>query len=94
MNILNNIWVAISTPNEVLTNIMVSMSTFVENFLIMLLFLTILDIKSSKKQKLTYVISMSIVSILAVYILPSPFNILSNYFMMIIAHCAHIVNIL
>ena len=89
MNILNNIWVAISTPNEVLTNIMVSMSTFVENFLIMLLFLTILDIKSSKKQKLTYVISMSIVSILAVYILPSPFNILSNYFMMIII--AHLV---
>ena len=61
MEILNNIWMALSTPNEGLANIIVSLGGFVENFLIMILFLTILEIKSDKKQKLIYVFSMSIV---------------------------------
>ena len=61
MEILNNIWMALSTPNEGLANIIVSLGGFVENFLIMILFLTILEIKSDKKQKLIYVFTMSIV---------------------------------
>ena len=47
MEVLNNIWTAISTPNEGLVNIIVSLATFVENFLVMTLSLTILNIKAN-----------------------------------------------
>lgn len=84
MEILNNLWMAISTPNEVLTNIILTPLFFVENFLIMNIFLAILNISATKKQKLIYTISMSIVSFLSMYFMHSPFNIFFNYIMMII----------
>ena len=83
MEVLNNIWTAISTPNEGLVNIIVSLATFVENFLVMTLSLTILNIKANLKQKLTYVLTMSIISIISLNFIPSPFNIFFNYFLMI-----------
>lgn len=73
-----------STQNESLANILVSLGIFFENFLIMKLFLNILEINSNRKQRLIYVLSMSIISIFTMYTIPSPFNILSNYLMLII----------
>ena len=32
MEVLNNIWIAISTPNEGLVNILVSLATFIESY--------------------------------------------------------------
>ena len=84
MEFLNNIWMAISTPNEGLVNIMVSLATFVEYFLTMILFLSILNIKANAKQKTLYVIIMSVISILSLNILPSPLNIFFNYAITII----------
>lgn len=51
MEILNNLWLAVSTPNEGLINILLIPAAFIENTLIMILFLSILNIKSNKKQK-------------------------------------------
>ena len=82
MEFLNNIWMAISTPNEGLVNIMVSLATFVENFLIMTLFLSILNINAKPKQKITYVIAMSLTSIISLNFIPNPYNIFFNYLMM------------
>lgn len=82
MEILNNLWLAVSTPNEELMNLILISITFLENFLTMYLFISILNIKSNKIQKLTYVISMSFISISFMYILPSPFNVFFNYFLM------------
>lgn len=84
MEILNNIWMAISTPNEGLANLIISPGGFIEAFLIMKIFLTLLEIKSTKKQKTIYVFVMTIIGIIAMYIIPSPFNTLLNYFSMII----------
>ena len=84
MEVLNNIWTAISTPNEGLVNIVVSLITFIEYFLVMTLFLTILNIKATIKQKTLYVISISIISIISMNILPSPINIFFNYIATII----------
>ena len=75
MELLNNIWIAISTPNENLVNIMVSLATFVENFLVMNLFLSILNIQANLKQKTLYVLIMSVISIITLNILPNPINI-------------------
>ena len=87
MEFLNNIWMAISTPNEGLVNIMVSLATFVENFLIMTLFLSILNITAKPKQKILYVTIMSVISIINLKLLPSPINILLNYIITIILSC-------
>lgn len=83
MEILNNIWMAISTPDEGLINIILTIGSIIENLFTMLLFLSILKIKSNNKQKLLYVILMSVVSFVTRFIIPEPFNIFFNYFMML-----------
>lgn len=82
MEFLNNIWMAISTPNEGLVNILLIPAGIIENILIMYLFIGILNINSSKKQKIIYVTLMSCVSLFSMYIIPEPFNIFLNYLMM------------
>ena len=84
MEVLNNIWIAISTPNEGLINILAIPSTLLENLLIMYLFISILGICASKKQKITYVVLMSCISLISMYIIPNPFNIIFNYIIMLI----------
>ena len=87
MEILNNIWVALSTPNENLLNILSIPLYFVENLLTMYLFLNITNISSTGKQKVLFVILMSIVSIFTINIIPNPFNIYLNYIIMFILVC-------
>lgn len=80
MELLNNIWMALSTPNQELTNIfLIIMVFFFETPLILALFSSILNIKSTLKQKLTYIISLSIVSILSMLVIPQPLNTFFNY---------------
>ena len=55
MEILNNIWVALSTPNEGLTNILVTIMGLLENALTMHLFLAILNLRANKRKKITYI---------------------------------------
>lgn len=82
MEVLNNIWVAISTPNEGVINVLMTLATFVEAILIMLLFTSLLSIKPSKKQTITYTSIFIITSLISMYLLPNPFNVFSNYIVM------------
>lgn len=84
MEILNNLWIAISTPNETLINSMLIICMFIENFLILLLFTEISNTLSNNNQKIVYVLSMSIITILTLFFIPKPFNIFINYFIPII----------
>ena len=84
MEILNNIWLAFTTPNEGLVNLFLTFGALIEHFLFMKIFICILEISSTKKQQLTYVLLMSLISNSIMYIIPNPFNILLNYLMMII----------
>ena len=59
MEILQNIWTALTTPNEGLINILLIPLSFLELTLNMLLFTTILNIEATKKQKYIYVIILS-----------------------------------
>ena len=79
MEILNNIWMALSTPNENLTNILVSLLTFLENFLIMKLFISIFNIKTNKKEQAKYVVFLTLFFIFSKHIIPNPFNVFINY---------------
>ena len=84
MEILNNIWNNISTPNEELVNLLTVPLFFVENYLIMTLFISILNISVTKKYKLIYVLIMSVIGIFTNNFISNPFNIFINCFIMII----------
>ena len=62
MEILNNIWVALSTPNEGLLNVLSIPLYFVEAFLTMYLFLNVIGINSTRKQRITYIISFPVLA--------------------------------
>lgn len=82
MEVLNNIWIAISTPNEGLVNILMTIATFIEAILTMFLALSLLNINCKIKQKITYTVLFAFISLISSSIIPSPFNILINYFIM------------
>lgn len=79
MEILNNIWTALSTPNEGLLNILYIPLTFLENFISMQLFFTIFNISSIRKKKLIYVLLISLINICTMHLITAPFNIFINY---------------
>lgn len=79
MEILNNIWIALITPNEGLTNSLMLFMGIFENILSMHLFLTILNIQSNKKQKIIYIIFIYLVSLFSIHLIPNPFNVIINY---------------
>ncbi len=82
MELLNNIWNALSTPNEGLINIITIPIFFLEAFLLMSLFLTILDITATKFQKIIYIILATIISLITNYFIPAPFNTFLNHFLL------------
>ena len=79
MELLNNIWSALTTPNETLINLIMLPAAFIETFLSFLIFTTILKINTSKKQTLTFLTIYSIVILLGLYLIPSPINTFINY---------------
>ena len=84
MEILNNIWTALTIPNPDLINIIFIPTAFVENLLILLLFTAFIKISVNIKKKLIYVFITSIWILLTLHIIPNPFNIFINYFFAII----------
>ena len=64
MEILNNIWNALSTENAALIKIISVPCTFIEIYLTFRLFTAILKTNYTKKQLYVYVISVSLVSII------------------------------
>lgn len=79
MEILNNIWMALSMPNEGLLNIIFLPAALIENYLTLLLFASILNLSVNTKQKLQYVISTSCIAILNMFFISNPFNVIINY---------------
>ena len=58
MEVLNNIWIAISTPNEGLVNILVSLAAFIENYFMLTLTLSLSSLKATKKQMIIAILLM------------------------------------
>ena len=79
MEILNNIWTVLTTPNEFIRNLFISPFTFIESYIIMTLFLTILNISTNRKSKILYVINSSLIMIASSFFMPNPFNVFINY---------------
>lgn len=84
MEILNNIWSILTTPNQLITKILVSPFTFLEAYLFMMLFITILNINSSKRERISYVILSALSGIITNSLIPNPYNIFLNYLLLFI----------
>ena len=64
MEILQTIWIALTTENIILTKIITSFLMFIELTLSMALFTYILNIKVNKSQKIIYISILSIIFII------------------------------
>ena len=78
MNIFQTIWNAISTPNETLINISGLFLCFIEVYVNMCLFTTLLNINASKRNKIIYVVALSTVAFLLRIFLPDPYGTIIN----------------
>lgn len=81
---LTNIWNLLTTENEKLTSIIISPTIFIEAWIVFQLFTAILKFDYTKKQEITYIIIISILSKLIAFCIPAPFNTFINYFFMFI----------
>ena len=79
MELLNNIWNVLITPNEMNTKLIIIPFTFIETFVILSFSLTILNISTSKKNKFLYVFITSLLGIISNNLIPSPFCVFFNY---------------
>ena len=81
METLNTVWTALTTTNDELINIISIPMYFIDAYVVMILFTTILNIESTKKQKLQYVLSLSILAFIIRVIFKNP---LATYLNMIL----------
>lgn len=80
MNILNNLWLAISTPNEELISfISIPLLFFIEMPLSFSLICNAFKINYTKKEKYIYILSTSSIAVISAFCITWPFNILINY---------------
>ena len=84
MEVLNNIWLAISTPNEGLLNSLSIPLTILEALVTTYLLICIINVYSTNKQKAIFVIIFALTSSISMYILPNPINIFFNYLILYI----------
>ena len=73
MEILQAIWTALTTENATLTNIILFPEVFLESYINMLLFTTLLNIDADKNTKLKYIIVFSILVNLTTIVIPNPY---------------------
>lgn len=80
MEFFNMIWNAISTPNETIINIFLIFAIFfIEAPLTFSVITSIFKIEYNRTQKYAYILSTSIVSLLSMFILDNPYNVVFNY---------------
>ena len=75
MEILQTIWTALTTPNESLIRIIAIPFTFLDAFVCMLFFTNLLNIETTKKRKLIYVIVYALSGIIISFFIPSSYTI-------------------
>lgn len=80
METLNAVWTALTTTNEELVNIFLFFLSFIDAYIGMLLFTTILNFETSKKQSLQYIFLLSIIGFIIRIILINP---LATYLIML-----------
>lgn len=78
MNIFQTIWSALTTPNKTLFNIIAFPLNYLDAYVCMLFFTTILNFNTSKKRKILYVIVYGTFSMFINFLVPSSYKIFVN----------------
>ncbi len=78
MQIFQTIWTALTTENEVALGIIGFFSCFIDVFVNMLLFTTLLNIQATKKSKVIYVIVFSLLGFCSRNFAPDPYGTFLN----------------
>lgn len=78
MEILQTIWTALTTENEVLINFTGFPMCLLDAFIVMLFFTTILNIKATNKMKVIYVLCFSILGFICRTFIKNPYGIILN----------------
>lgn len=78
MEILQNVWIALTTENENLIGILSIPFCFIEAYVIMLLFTTFFNMEATNKSKFLYTISFSVLGCLSRFLIPDPYGTYIN----------------
>lgn len=84
MEIFQTIWTALTTENELLTNIVLIPLTFSDNFVGMLIFSILLNISSSTNTKIKYILTVSSLCSLSILFIPNPYRSFINLILLFI----------
>ena len=85
MQIFQIIWTALTTENELLSNIIYLPIMFIESTINTLIFTTLLNINVSKKQKMRYIIFISILLYISGIFIPNPYKSIINLFIIVLS---------
>lgn len=86
MEILQTIWTNLTTENPNIITLISIPLTFIEIYISMLLFTTILNINCTKKQQIVYVLTTSLYVIISRLFIPTPFNTYLNVIVMFLSN--------
>ena len=78
MNILQTIWSALTSPNEDLFKVLAIPLNFLDAYVGMLFFTTILNIETKTKNKIIYVVAYGILSNILTFAIPASYKIFVN----------------
>lgn len=78
MNILQTIWSALTQSNEILTNILLIPLAYLDAYVVMLFFTTLLNIQTTTKRKILYVLIYGSIGNLSTLIIPVSYKIFIN----------------
>ena len=79
MGIFSRLWIMLNTSDELYRKIFVSPLGFIETYITMSLFLTILNITTTRKNKALYFILSSLVAIISSFVIPTPLHTFLTY---------------
>ena len=78
MNTLQTIWSALTTPNELLFKIIAIPLTYLDAYVGMIFFTSILNIQASRKRKILYVITYGTIANIISFIVPTSYAVFVN----------------
>lgn len=78
MEIFQTIWTALTTPNEGLIRMLLIPFNFLEAYTSLILFTTVLNIETTTKRKLLYVVLFGMFSNIANFLIPASYVIFAN----------------
>ena len=78
MNTLQTIWTALIVPNESLIKFIAIPLTYLDAYIVMLFFTSLLDIKATNKRKLIYVLLLGTISNILSFVVPTSYTVFIN----------------